>query len=239
MIRQINGYVDLRHVPPLNARLSADALDALGAVARTVYLNPQDILLGQCETIRAFYVIVEGGVRLVEYTPDGQSVALKIYGPGDVFGLLAVSGSYPHPTQIESIHDSVLVAFDGQDARRLMSTYPEVALLVIDLLTEHVHHAHQRIRQMAAEKVDRRLARTLLHLCDKFGRDDGQIISIDAPLSQRDLAEFTGTTVETINRTLTAWEKRGVVRCSHRHIDVLDRAALVGIAENALSAARI
>ncbi|NWG18594.1 MAG: Crp/Fnr family transcriptional regulator [Chloroflexi bacterium] len=232
MIRHANYRVNLHHVPPLNARLSAPALDALSEIARTIYLGPQDILLGQCETIHAFYVIVEGGVRLVEYTPDGQSVALKIYGPGDLFGLLAVSGSYPHPAQIEAIHDSVLVAFDGQDARRLMSAYPEVALMVIDLLTEHVHHAHQRIRHMAAEKVDRRLARTLLHLCDKFGRADGRKISIDAPLSQRDLAEFTGTTVETINRTLTAWEKQGVVSCSHRHIDVLDRAALNGIAEN-------
>jgi CRP/FNR family transcriptional regulator len=234
MIRQRNAEINLYQINAL-AHLDAPVLQALTAISRVYYLKPGEVLLRQCDIIRSFYIIQQGGVRLVEYLPDGQSVCLKMHGAGEILGLLAVSGGYPHSTQIEAIHDSVIIAVDGQDARQLMLEYPPFALTVIDLLTTHVHYAHERVRQMAAKRVDCRLAHALLQLCQKFGKDDGAKISIEVPLSQRDLAEFTSATVETINRTLTQWEKQGIVLNSHKHIDVLDEAALLAIAENVVA----
>lgn len=230
MIQQ-QSITDLQTVPALQ-ELDLSVLQALSGIARVYHLKPQEVILHQGDVLHSFYVVQRGGVRLVEYTPDGQGVSLKIYGPGDIFGLLAISGSYPHPTQIEAIHDSVVYAVDGQDTRRMIQSCPDFGLLVIDLLTAHVHEAHGRIRQMAAEKVDRRLARALLHLSKKFGRSEGSKISLDVPITQRDLAEFTGTTVETVNRTLTQWCRQGLVACAHKHIDILDYDGLTNIAEN-------
>ncbi len=234
MIRQ-NHSADLQTVPALQ-HLELSILEALSSIARVYYLKPQEVILHQGDIIHSFYIVQQGGVRLVEYTPDGQGVSLKIYGPGDIFGLLAISGGYPHPAQIEAIHDSVVFAVDGQDTRRLIHSWPDFGLLVIDLLTAHVHEAHNRLRHMAAEKVDRRLARALLHLNKKFGRAEDGKISLDVPITQRDLAEFTGTTVETINRTLTQWSRQGLVVCSHKHIDILDCDGLTAIAENQVAA---
>lgn len=211
---------------------SPQLLSALRDNAQVYCLKPQEILLYQGDVIHSFYAVLEGGVRLVEQDEKGTSVTLKIYGPGDIFGLLAVSGHYTHPAQIEAIHHSMVIAINGQSTRQLVLEYPELGLAIIDLLTGHVHHAHQRIRYMTAERVDRRLARTLLHYSDKFGKQQCGKISIDVPLSQRDLAEFAGTTVETINRTLTQWSKQGIVASAHKHIDILDREALVAIAED-------
>lgn len=217
---------------PVFQTFSVQLLEALRLNAQVYHLKPQETLLFQGDQIRSFYVILKGGIRLVEYGDSGPSVTLKIYGPGDIFGLLAISGSYPHPTQIEAIHDSTVLAFDGNTTRNLILEYPELGLAIIDMLNQHVHHAHRRIRHMAAERVDRRLARTLLHFCDKFGKENcSGSISIDVPLSQRDLAEFTATTVETINRTLTQWSKQGFIACSHKHIDVLNREALTTITQ--------
>ena len=231
MIRQL-AEPDLSLVPALQA-LPPEALGRLAALGRLYYLEPGEVLLHQGDLIHSFYIVLNGGVRLVEYTGGGQSVSLKIYGPGDLFGLLAISGSYPHPTQIEAIHYSEIAAIPGAETRRLMRECPDLALVVLDLLTAHVHHAHHRIREMATERVDRRLARTLLHLSAKFGVESDGVLSIDVPLTQRDLAEFAGTTVETINRALKLWSRRGIVRCGHKHLDVLDRPALAAIAEGA------
>jgi len=230
MIRQ-NHTADLQTVPALQ-HLELSVLEALSRIARVYQLKPQDVILHQGDIMHSFYIVQKAGVRLVEYTSDGQGVALKIYGPGDLFGLLAISGGYPHPAQIEAIQDSVVFAVDGQDTRRLIQSCPDVGLLIIDLLTAHVHEAHNRLRHMAVERVDRRLARALLHLNKKFGRVVDDRISLDVPVTQRDLAEFTGTTVETINRTLTQWSKQGLVACSHKHIDILDYDGLTSIAEN-------
>jgi CRP-like cAMP-binding protein len=158
-----NGSPDLSVIPDLQ-RITRDGQQALIAIARVLHLTTGSVLLYQGDVIHSFYLIQQGGVRLVEYMPDGQSVSLKIYGPGDVFGLLAISGSYPHATQIETIHDSTLLAFSGEETRRLMLVYPDIALFVIDRLTAHIHEAHHRLRAMAVERVERRLARALLHL---------------------------------------------------------------------------
>jgi len=209
--------------------LDSTILSAMLSVSRSLTLKAGEVLLYQGDYIHSFYLLQSGGMRLVSYTEDGQCIALKVYGEGDVFGLLAISGSYPHPTQIEAIQESTLIGIDGQDARALMLDYPQLALTIIDLLTAHVHEGHDRVRHMATKRIDRRLAQSLLKMCEKFGRLMGDNILIDIPMTQRDLAEFTGTTVETINRTLTQWEKQGWLICSHKRLEICDREALQAV----------
>ncbi|MBE2271101.1 MAG: Crp/Fnr family transcriptional regulator [Anaerolinea sp.] len=224
--------VQLSHVTAFQ-HLDGKVLHALLDVSRLHSLESGDVLLYQGDLIHSFYIVQSGGVRLANYDEDGGCITLKYYGAGDVFGLLAISGSYPHPTQIEAVQDSTIIAVDGADARQLMLAYPELALTVIDLLTAHVHEGHDRVRHMGVKRVDRRLAQTLLKLSAKFGKQHGDYVRIGIPISQRDLAEYTGTTVETINRTLTAWEKQGWLRTAHKRIDILDRHALQTLAETA------
>ncbi len=225
----ITQLAQLSAFQPLGEKVLRAMLDA----SRAYFLKSGEVLLYQGDPVQSFYAVQSGGVRLVDYSADGQCVALKIYGPGDVFGLLAISGSYPNPTQIEAIHDAHLIGVDGQDARRLMLEYPELSLKIIDLLVAHVHEGHDRIRHMAAKRVDRRLAQSLMQLCVKFGKLENGVIDIDIPLTQRDLAELISATVETVNRTLTLWEKQGILLCSHKRVRVLDYDALAGIGESA------
>ncbi len=225
--------IDFHRIPALR-HLDADITTAMAEAARAHYLKPTEVLLYQGDIIHSFYAIQCGGIRLVDYAEDGQSVALKMYGQGDIFGLLAVSGGYPHSTQIEAVHESLVIAIDGADVRSLMIAYPVLGLTIVDLLTAHVHEAHTRIRAMAITRVDRRLARSLLHLCAKFGQEDGHNIVLDVPLSQRDLAEFSGTTVETVNRTLKQWQKQHLVSCGHKRVIIHNQAVLEDIAENRL-----
>lgn len=222
---------DLSSVPALR-HLSGCTLAAMTGTARICTFRPKEVIVYQGSPIQSFFVVLRGAVRLVEYGPTGQTVALKIYGSGDIFGLLAVSGTYPHNAQIEAIQETVIASLNGSDTRQLILDHPQLGLTIIDLLTSHVHHAHYRIRDMAAKRVEQRLARAIIHLAEKFGQSQGAILSIELPLSQRDLADYIATTVETINRTLTIWEREEIVRCSHKHIDVLDQASLLAIAED-------
>jgi CRP-like cAMP-binding protein len=216
---------------PVFSHLDGEIVRAVLSLSHVTCLKAGEILLHQGDLIHSFYVIQSGGMRLVNYAEDGQCVALKVYGAGDVFGLLAISGSYPHPTQIESIHDTTLITIDGRDARALMIDFPELALTFIDLLIAHVHEGHDRVRQMATRRVDRRLAQSLLNLADKFGKPVGNHMRIDLAITQRDLAEFTGTTVETISRTLTQWEKQGWLISTHKRLELCDLAALRSVTE--------
>jgi CRP-like cAMP-binding protein len=223
--------VDLKFIAAFSG-LDDTILDAMMRHALVYRLKRRELLYQQGEEAHSIYVIQQGGVRLIEQTGDGQQVNIKVYGAGDLLGLLSISGSYPHPSSAEAIDDTQVIGISGASMRQLISCHPLLGLWVVDLLVNHVHHAHGRIRHLVAERVEQRLARCLLHYCEKFGHsvDDG-FISIDIALSQQDMAEFSGTTLETINRTLKTWEDKGYIRRGRQHIDVLNRAALAQLVE--------
>lgn len=219
----------------LFAGLPAGLLDRLQKAAIVYTLSHREALFNQGDISHAIYLIAEGGLQLVEQTNGGQEVKLKVHSSGEMLGLLAISGCYPYPSRAEAVGESVIVGIPGESVRAAMHLYPELALRVIDNLVAHVHHAHGRMRHMMVERAEQRIARALIHYCEKFGirRDDYNAgISIEVTLSQQDIAQFTGATVETVNRTLKAWENNNWLRLSRQHVDVLDLSALVGVAED-------
>jgi CRP-like cAMP-binding protein len=169
---------------------------------------------------------VSGGTRLVETTREGKQVNLKVYGSGDVFGLLSMAGEFHHRADVIAIDYSEILEFDAQQTRTLSHQYPDIALRIVDLLVLHTEHAHTRIRTLAAEKVKQRLARSLLHFCQKFGSAETDGMIEVANLTQQDFAEFTGTTVETVNRHLREWEQKGIIKRHRMRLTIIDPAPL-------------
>ncbi len=207
---------------PVFEPIAARSFDMLATVAYTYELSTGEILYEQGTLAEEFYIVLEGGVRLSELTPEGKVVGLKMYGPGEFFGLLAISGSFPHPSRVDALQDSLVIGIRGDDMRQILAEDGQLGLLIVDIMIEHVHQAHYRIREMAAERVEQRLARTLLMLCQKFGQhNDKNKICIDMPITQQDLAEFTGSAIETINRTLKKWDQQEIIRLSRMRIEVL------------------
>lgn len=221
----------LRKIPAFSDLPERLLIDMAQTAAAHV-LKAGEVLLHQGEPLEYFYAVQGGALNLINYTADGDAIALKLYGPGDVFGLLAISGVYPHPTAITALTDSVLIGIHGQDVRRLIARSPELALIIIDLLTAHVHEGHARVRNMATRRVDQRVAQFMLKLVEKFGQPTADGMLIDLPITQRELAGFVNTTLETINRTLTAWAKQDIVRIAHKRIEITDLPALQALAES-------
>jgi len=214
-------------------QLAPHVQEALGRIAVTHQLKHREPLYQQGDPANAIYVVARGGLRLVEATPEGQMIALKVYGVGETLGLLSISDSFPHPTRAEAVvGDTVVYGLPARAMRVLILEYPALGLLLIDMLTAHVQQSHARLRQTMAERLDRRLARALLHYALKFGEETVSGILIGVPLSQQDLAQFTGATVESVNRTLKAWQERGLLTISRQRLELLDCAALEVIAED-------
>lgn len=215
---------------PLYKNLSHEAREALHRLAKTYRLPAGSLLLRQGTITNTFYSVLVGGMRLVERTDEGKQVNLKVYGPGDVFGLLSLAGDFTHRADVVAVGYSEVLAFDALQTRELSHQYPEIALKIVDLLVLHIEHAHTRIRTLAAEKVERRLARSLLHFCQKFGSPGTNGTLQAANITQQDLAEFTGTTVESVNRHLRKWEQHGIITRRRMQITILDPAQLHDLA---------
>lgn len=214
---------------PFFQDLSPSSQMAIQSIARTYTLKNNEPLFTQGDIARSFYVVIKGGIRLLEHTSEGKAVNLKIYGSGDLFGMLAISGEFRQHASAISTQNTIVLGFEGEAMRRIMLQHADIALKFIDALVDHVHHAHSRIRQMAVEKTERRLARALLHFCEKFGQPQEEQLS--ANFTQQDIAEFTGTTVETVNRTFRTWEQLNYIERYRGRVVIRQREGLQRIAD--------
>lgn len=192
--------------------LQPETLDALARQARLYTLKDRQVLYHQGDTADAFYIVLSGGARLVEHMDSGDHAGLKVYGPGEAFGLLAISGSFPHPSEVSAMGEARIAAINGADARAIMHRHPDFGVAIVDMLVAHIHHAHTRLSSMMADRADRKLARALLVYARKFGTDDdhGRTL-ISVPVLQADLARFVAISPETVSRLLKQFNERGLL----------------------------
>jgi CRP-like cAMP-binding protein len=113
----------------------------------------------------------------------------------------------------------------------MMSRHSRIAMNAVTLMGERYQDLQVRLRELATEKVERRIAHTLLRLSQQAGRRTARGIEIAFPLSRQDLAEMTGTTLHTVSRTLSGWEARGLVDSGRRRVIVVKPEALAEVGE--------
>jgi len=178
------------------------------------------------------YLLTRGRVRLAQVTPEGYQVVFGFIGPRSVFGGIAVLGAAEYPVSAEAVEDCEALAWDGETMTRLMEEYPQLALNAIDLMARHVQELQDRLRELMTERVERRIARTLLRLVRQTGRKVEAGILIDIPLTRQDLAEMTGTTLYTVSRILSRWESQHLIKCGRAQVIIRKPHSLVVIAED-------
>jgi CRP-like cAMP-binding protein len=114
----------------------------------------------------------------------------------------------------------------------LMRRYPQIALNVIAVLGQRFAETQDRLREVMTQRVEQRIARTLLRLARSDARGGGNVVRA----TQRDLGEMSGATHYTVSRALRAWQARGLVRSRRNEIELRDTEAIAKIAEDSSSA---
>lgn len=94
-----------------------------------------------------------------------------------------------------------------------------------------MREAQTRMRELATERVERRIAHTLIRLADSAGHRVQDGLEIGFPISRQDIAEMTGTTLHTVSRILNAWQDQGLVTLGRQKVIVRDSRALAAFAQ--------
>ncbi len=117
-----------------------------------------------------------------------------------------------------------------------MERFPHLAINALRFMSRHVQEFQDRYRELATERVERRVARALLRLAGQAGRKVDEGILIELALTRQDLAEMTGTTRYIISRMLSEWEQQGVIKAGRERVLIKQPHSLVVIAEDLPSA---
>ena len=150
-----------------------------------------------------------------------------------MYGIAAVFLRTGYPADAFAITDCMDMRWSAKTMVELMMAYPCIALNAINIIATRYQEAQHRLREMAHQSVERRIAHAVLRLARNAGRRVGHHIEIEVPLLRQDIAELAGTTMFTVSRVLNEWEARGIVDASHRRIVVRQMQALTAIAEKA------
>lgn len=209
----------------------ASLTNVIQAATRRHYASGSFVFYQEDEA-NTFYVLVQGKVRMTQITPEGHQVIVHFFGPGQGVGIIAVLGQFAYPLTAETIEDCVFLVWDSALMNQLMEKYPRLAINAARLLAVRFRELQDRYRELATERVERRVARTLLRLAKQLGQKVEAGILINMPLSRRDLAEMTGTTLYTVSRILSKWEQDGLVKTGREQVIICAPHGLVIVAED-------
>jgi CRP/FNR family transcriptional regulator, nitrogen oxide reductase regulator len=198
----------------------------LAAVSRLKKYAKGDQIFGEGDPSEFFSVVVSGRVKIVKMTPAGKDVILEIFGTGDPFGAVAAYEGRPFPASAIALEETMCLLTPRGQFFSLLEAHPSLVRGLLLGLTQRLIELTNRLTEMTGGRVEARFARLFLKLGENVGRAgrDGTIVPM--PLSRQELADLTGTTIETCIRIMSRWGKDEIVRTEKDGFVILDKLTL-------------
>jgi CRP/FNR family transcriptional regulator len=184
---------------------------------KTDFKNNETIF-GEGDASEKFYIVAEGNVKILKHTLMGKDIILEIMSHGDIFGGVAVLDKKPYPASAQAMGFTSTIRIGRQNLFDIMEEYPILKLEVVKYFSDKLRDAHEMLKNIATERVERRIASLLLKLSEKVGVEDGGYRKIEFPLTRQEISEMVGTTVETCIRTMSKFQKNGMIKSSNGRI---------------------
>ena len=203
--------------------LTEDELAELAVVATELTLAPDEFVFWEDDSPDWFYMVAEGRVKVVKYSSQGKEFIIAFFGPGEMFGEVAVFQNRPYPASTQAVNETKVLRIGRPDFLSFLAHCPEVAMRIISVLGGRLRDAQGRLRDLAGERVEQRLARTLLMLSAKLGST--------LPFTRQEIADMAGTTTETAIRLMSNLKDRGIIRSTRGKTLILDETKLKLLSE--------
>ena len=210
----------------LSEQALADVLNAAN-----VRCEPQgNCIVRQGEPAVAFGMLVEGRAKNIHLTPEGHQTVIRYLKAGQEFGLVAVFEELEYPISIEAVSHCALLYWPGPVLIDLMERHHKIAVNALRVMITRNQERQRRYEELANEKVEQRLARSLLRLGQHLGTRSSDGIDFDIPISREDLAEFIGTTLFSVSRILSRWDNAGLVKSGREQLTIISPSGLEQVA---------
>jgi CRP-like cAMP-binding protein len=177
------------------------------------------------------YVLTSGQVKLMQSNPNGQQVNLRTISVWQMFGALgAIREEATYPANAQALENSTALAINSDFLHEMLKTRPYLSFDLMKLMTSYIQEMQARYRELATEKVEQRVANALIRLVGQSGQKSGKEANIELSFSRQEVAEMTGTTLFTISRLFSEWERQGILKTGRERIKIMKPHDLVRLA---------
>jgi CRP/FNR family transcriptional regulator, cyclic AMP receptor protein len=172
--------------------------------------------------------VLSGNVRISVPSAEGKEIVLAILRPGEVVGEIAVLDGQGRTADARALTDCTLALLYRRDVLSFFERHPDAWPRLVEVLCERLRATDQHIAEVALLELPARLARALLRISSEHGAASRPS---DIALTQRELGNIVGASRESVNKCLSDWQRRGIVRIEENIIKVADRTALAKYAD--------
>lgn len=218
--------VNLLHSIPLFRGLSRDSavLRRLAEEAHLHRFQEGEVIFWQGERGSNCHIVLQGRVRILVTGEDGNELAVRILGPGEIVGEMALFENRPRSATVEALEETQTLELHRDVLIHCLRRSPELALCLLRAMSARLRYATEGAEELASLPVPERLMSKLHKLAEWSGVPVADGVRIVPPMTQRELAALVGTSRESINRALVRLRRRGKVRLEEGWIVLLDEA---------------
>ena len=218
--------VELLARVPVFSTLEETDLRRIAEVTVPRSFEPGQAVFREGDESDTCYVVREGHARAVRTHGDGRTITLATFGPGDIFGELAMFEDERRSATVEAIEQMSVVGVLGPDMRRLMVEHPDISMRLVIALGRRLRETNERLSRQSFQTVQSRVAVVLSDLV-KAAIDDGRPTEdVLVTATQADLAQLAGSSRESASRFLAVLERAGVITQGRGRLVVHDPEAL-------------
>jgi len=190
------------------------------------------VIFHEGDDAERFYLLLDGAIRVLRIMPDGeQAVTLHIL-PGELFGIASAIGRKTYPATAAAVGDCVYLSWPMPLWAEFAETCPGFAVETFHEVGNRLVELNTTLTQFATKLVEQRVACALLRLVEKFGSKTHNATAISIPVTRKDIAEMSGSTLHTVSRLLSGWEKDGIVSSRRKHVEIIDVPRLSALAKS-------
>ena len=211
---------------PVFETLTPPDLERVAQVAVPRSFRAHHVIFREGDASDTCYVVESGHARAVREHPDGRSIALAHFGPGDIFGELAMFDDERRSATIEAIEDVAAIAILGADMRRLLREHADISYKLVISLGRRLRETNERLSRQSFQTVQSRVAGVLAQLVEQAraeGAEDGDVLVV---VTQAEVAQLAGSSRESASRFLAVLERAGIVSQGRGRLTVHQPEAL-------------
>lgn len=222
----MNPVVEALRTATLYRSLSEDDRQRLAEVALVKSWDKGETIFSEGDPSDFLLTVLAGRVKVVKLQPSGKEVILEIFGPGDPVGAVVAYEGRPFPASAIALDRTTCLLVRRGPLFGLLEAHPSLVRGLLSAFTRRIVELAQRIPEVAGARVETRFAHLFLKLADRVGRPRDGAIFIPMVLSRQELADLTGTTIETCIRLMSRWAKEGVMETEKDGFLLVERSAL-------------
>src|SRR5438067_1325812 len=215
----------LQRVPVFSA-LGEDELAHVAEVTVPRRFEAGEVVFREGDESNTCYIVRSGQARAIREHSDGRSITLANFGPGDIFGELAMFDDERRSATVDTVDGTEAIAILGGDMRRLLREHPDIAVKLLAALGRRLRETNERLARQSFQTVQSRVAAVVSQLvaaARSEGATGGDVLITS---TQADLAQLAGSSRESASRFLAVLERAGIITQGRGKLVVHDPEAL-------------